>query len=59
MCAPLRCPFGGGRMNRILAGLQRRNVHVYAGTVERHVIERRRAKNKAAKASRKKNRGKK
>lgn len=41
----------------ILSGLQDRRKHVYGGTVPDHVIARRRRRNKAARVSRRINRG--
>jgi hypothetical protein len=40
----------------ILAGLNNLNRHIYMGTVPEHVKAKRRAKNRVAKASRKRNR---
>lgn len=42
---------------QMLIALNALNKPMYEGTVPRHVIERRRAKNRRAKASRKVNRG--
>lgn len=47
----------GTFQRKILAGLNNLNKHVYAGTVPDKTKAKRRAKNKVAKASRKKNRG--
>lgn len=41
----------------VLVGLQRREKHVYAGTVPAGVVAERRAKNRAARAARRLNRG--
>lgn len=40
----------------ILAGLQKPGMHVYGGTVDPEEVKRRRAKNKRARAARRKNR---
>ena len=44
-------------MNAILVGLNRLNRHVYAGTVPHADVAARRKRNKAARASRRINRG--
>jgi hypothetical protein len=41
----------------ILGGLNRTGRHIYGGTVAQHVVDRRRAANKVARASRRHNRG--